>query len=289
MKFSKDGTAQLAYEFQGTTEDLTIAFQAISAENGALQIGPWQYKNAELTMLTAAAPKTVEDADTFPKLAYLEGHPKEKEIDLTIHRYVQMALAKTETYDPMDEFTVSVNGKQVDLVAPSRYWQYALPHENYLKWMVFSSPSTPRYGYDPQVIALKQGFYDLEIYDAFGLQVLDLICVPIVAMNPVVPVDNNENPINPGPPFVPMTGLVNRSKLPKLLEFMSEEEKIYLYPGLIMSIQANAFIDSALHDIKLQEFALGYNQKILDKNVIEFEMSQLPNEVSTMAFFVFFH
>ena len=53
LKFNIDGTAQLAYE----GEDLTIAFQAIFAENDALQIGPWQNKDGEWTMLTAGAQK----------------------------------------------------------------------------------------------------------------------------------------------------------------------------------------------------------------------------------------
>ena len=199
LKFNEDGTTQLAYG----GEDLTISFQAISAENEALQIGPWQNKDGEWTMLTAPAPKTVEDADSFPKFAYLEGHAKEKEIDLTIHKYVQMATAETAA----SEFdNIYVDGKKIDVAVPT-YWQSWSSKLEGMEYIYLESSAS----YNP-LIVLGQGYANLAVYDVFGNLKLKSKILPML-------IRDTDGLI------YSRVGLVDDSYFSKMLKFLGEERR----------------------------------------------------------------
>jgi len=269
LKFDEDGTAQLVY----SGEDLTIAFQAISAENEALQIGPWQNKDGEWTMLTAGAPKTIEDAESFPKLAYLEGHAKEKEIDLTIHKYVSMATAETAASEFED---IYVDGEKVELI-DSFKWQSSPLLNNPtdgVKGVDIFSPNAQESYDTPMFIMIESGYYNLDIYDNSGKQLQNFVGLPIVAKNP----DKS---------IVTTTGLTNPIELQRIIELATKEKRYFLYPALLTDVESGGHNNLLLADQGLQEFVVKSNKELLASDIIEPTMDQLPQTLGTMGFWVF--
>ena len=258
LKFNQDGTAELVY----SGEDLTVAFQAISLDGEKLNIGPWQYnKEGEVTMLTAGAPKTVEEADLFPKLAYLEGHAKEKEIDLTIHKYVQMATAETAK----SEFDEIYNEDGEKILENAPRWNARESQMN--EGMKIIQLDTGSYS---QLIALQQGYANLDVYDADGKLKLDLNIIPIVIIN------------NDGTIFS-MVGLMDTFYLPKLIEYLTIEDRNYPGIGFAISTSGEDGVDNFTSK-DLQEFMLIQNQNLITNDVIKPPMDQLPLELNTEGF-----
>lgn len=161
VKSYADGTTSFTYD----NTDLTIASIVVekSSDGELAQLGPWHIENGKIIIDTAPAPKTVEDAKKFPKLAYLVGHAKEKEIDLTIHKYVSMATAETAKNEYQDQ----------DLIDP--YFP-----DSWQSWTyTFEGMKLTRID-DAGLIALRSGYATLMVFDDSNQQSMDLVIIPIL-------------------------------------------------------------------------------------------------------------
>jgi hypothetical protein len=198
IKSYKDGTANLSYKFAGGTKDLWIAFQAINTNNDKLTVGLWDYENGAWSQTqTDPAPKNPEDTKNFHTLTILLGHEREQQLIDTIFAARDMAMTKSETYDPQSEFegiTVTYNGKTVENfdVRP-REWQiinwsraakgaYRFKAISPSNEIIYDDLSRLAYA-RPMQVALGSGWFNLEIYNPDGSLQPPAVHVPIIAMN----------------------------------------------------------------------------------------------------------
>jgi len=204
----------------------------------------------------------MEDAAKFPKLALLEGHAKEKEIDLTIHKYVQLATAETAKSEYEEVYW---EGEKIEEV-------FSGSHSYTENWS--GMEITYLDNAFAQFIALKQGFANLMVYDETGEVKLNSNIVPIL---------NRERD---GTIFT-MIGLVDQNNFANILDVLTVEQRTRLYP-ILAATPAETKIESIMANGDLQSFVSLNNQELLSKNIIEPKMDNFPDaELSSMGYWIF--
>lgn len=201
VKFFEDGTAELSYG----EKDLVVADQVITLEKGGgLIVGLWEYKDGQWGMETYKAPNSEEETKNWRTLAIIKGHEKEQAMINTIFLARDVAMVKSETFDPADEFkniSITVNFKTFDNfdVRPKN-WEYhrhgygdgkinpnwvgvfSFEPNSRSNEVVYENGSTLEYA-RPIQASLNIGWFNIEIYGKDGNSQPAIIHVPTVAMN----------------------------------------------------------------------------------------------------------
>ena len=227
IKSYKDGTANLSYKFAGGTKDLWIAFQAMSAKDDKLIVGLWDYENGEWSRTkTDPAPKTPEDTKNFHTLTIVLSHEREQQLIDTIFAARDMAMTKSETYNPQSEFegiTVTYNGKTIENfdVRPKEWWiqnwsraakgAYRFKAISPNNEIVYDDLSRLAYA-RPMQVALGSGWFNLKIYNPDGTPQPPTMHVPIIAMNS----DRS---------LIDISGIDRNSDIPKIIPSLTKSNR----------------------------------------------------------------
>ena len=283
IRFFDDGTAQLAYRANNSIYDLTVAFQAISVEKGGLVAGLWDYSDGKWSMETYAAPKSEDDTASWRSLVVMRGHEREKALIDTIFVAGDLALRKTDAYDPEDEFrdlpAVTVNFRTIEnfdlrprkwMVHRSGYadgklmagWvggHYFEPISRSSE-VVYSDFSTRSY-LRPMQVALGSGWFNITIYEKDGATQPTITHVPTVALN----ADGT---------LVRLSTIIRQKDLPSITGILSKEERGQLAFRL-NSITVKS--DRYLADQQLLGFAVQVNQRYFDEP--SHQLRQVPSSI----------
>ncbi|EKE05813.1 MAG: hypothetical protein ACD_19C00176G0035 [uncultured bacterium] len=282
LKFNADGTAELVFE----DRDLKVDFRTISVKDEALRIQGFQNKEGEWTRITSGAP-TTKDAEgdpeltnyiaNLPKQVYLLGAANEKEIDRTNRLVDQIVMEKTADYDPVDEFKgIIVDGKEVELVdLTSEWWDFWGINSNSDNQSKIAFVGSGTSSYASKQIALDQGWSTLEVVGTDGKVLNQFIKMPVMD-------------VNSGSPFI-MSALINKEKLPEILELLTKEKRGRIDGGIMRSNQPSdpAHPEDMLTNEELTTFLTAYNKAFLELNLIKSEMTELPLELKTMVYLGF--
>ena len=148
-------------------------------------------------METYAAPKSEEETQDWRSLTVIRGHDKEQAMVDTIFTARDIAMLRTDTYDPADEFeglTVLQNFKTYENfdAVPSKWSMYNWSWSTKGAFVLYPKSTNSQITYKdltanangrPIQVVLGAGWFRLDIYDPNGSMQSSTVHVPIIAMN----------------------------------------------------------------------------------------------------------
>ena len=261
VKVFNDGVVNLAYKFAGSTKDLYIAPQAISSKDNKLTVGLWDYENgawSQTRSLTAAEVATgVEDNH---KLVVVLGSEREQAMIDTIFMARDLAMARSATYNPADEFkniSVMVNFKTIDNFdpRPAKWsmvnWSLSSAFNGIVVFMPVSSSNEIVYEDNsrleyagPKQLGLGPGYFKMEIQNKDGAVQPPIIHLPVIVMDTDGSLKN-------------LSALIRQSDLPKITHLLTRQDRGKLWTWLHTTAHITEY---AIDDQELVAFEVKVNR-----------------------------
>lgn len=276
-KFYKNKTAEIAVDFKGNKETLTVDFESILiGERGQLIVGLWEFENGKWSeTITNAAPKSAEEAKNFHSLTVRLGHEKEKEMIRTIRIARDMAF-ESGGYNPKSEFekiSFEYNFKEYkDYEVYPKEWKVINSSRKFVTSMRFQPVSRDSVGTEggtkgsiarPMQIALGAGWFNLRIFNSDGTEQPMAVHAPIVAVN----ADKS---------LVNSSSVLRQESLSKIADLLTKEKRGNLLFYLFVESTENTY-GYGLYDELLTRLMKSANSEFKEK----IGMPKLGDGVST--------